>query len=107
MKNVNVHHEVIFKNVIIISFAYTFTPDEHFRHSNINNLFTVSVCVLCIVLQELLCYGLIEYNFCIPYSSLFVLNVFMVENKSCKSGVAWDTTRSDLLFCGNLQIYSP
>ena len=38
---------------------------------------------------------------------LFVLNVFIVENKSCKSGVAWDTTRSDLLFCGNLQIYSP
>ena len=26
MKNLNVHHELIFKNVIIISFAYAFAP---------------------------------------------------------------------------------
>ena len=26
VKNLNVHHELIFKNVIIISFAYTFAP---------------------------------------------------------------------------------
>ena len=55
MKNVNVHHELIFKIVIIISFAYTFAPDEHFLHSNISNLFIVSVCVYCVLSYKIYC----------------------------------------------------
>ena len=51
MKNVNVHHELIFKNVIIISFAYTFAPDLCI----ISYIPTSVICILCVCVCIVYC----------------------------------------------------
>ena len=46
MKNLNVHHELIFKNVIIISFAYTFAPVLCICYISTSVICLLCVCVL-------------------------------------------------------------
>ena len=55
MKNVNVHHKLIFKNVIIISFAYTFAPDLCISYIPTSAVCLLSVCVYCVLSYKIYC----------------------------------------------------
>ena len=55
MKNVNVHHELIFKNVIIISFAYTFALDLCISYIPTSVICILCVCVYCVLSYKIYC----------------------------------------------------
>ena len=55
MKNVNVHHELVFKNVIIISFAYTFAPDLCISYIPTSVICILCVCVCCVLSCKIYC----------------------------------------------------